>query len=124
MQQCNDNEKRACLSTATRACRRVLYGLEATAASSGLPPRKGSNLVIFEADRRRLTGGYPRLLRAPRFSYAAVPAETGTRGGEDSGILLQSINDEDAEYGGSLDEVCQSVGRLCASALPLLTRSS
>lgn len=41
-----------------------------------------------------------------RFSYASLPVLTGTRDGEDGGdILLQSINDEDAEYGGSLEEV-------------------
>ncbi|CAM9130644.1 unnamed protein product, partial [Hapterophycus canaliculatus] len=44
-------------------------------------------------------------MNTQRFSYAAVPALTGTRDGEDGGdILLQSINDDDAEYGGSLEE--------------------
>ncbi|CAM9275799.1 unnamed protein product [Pylaiella littoralis] len=45
-------------------------------------------------------------MNTQRFSYAALPAVGGKREEEEGGdILLQSINDdEDAEYGGSLDE--------------------
>lgn len=47
-----------------------------------------------------------------RFSYAAPSTLGGKREEDEEGdILLQSIkeNEEDAEYGGSLDEVCVCV---------------
>eukprot|EP00903_Cladosiphon_okamuranus_P006662 g6504.t1 len=44
-------------------------------------------------------------MNTQRFSYAAVPSLGGKHDDEDGGdILLQSINDDDAEYGGGLEE--------------------
>ena len=40
-----------------------------------------------------------------RFSYSAVSTGSGKHDEDDGGILLQAISVEDAEYGGSLDDV-------------------
>lgn len=63
-------------------------------------------LALLPPETIHLAAGF-RCTVTFRFSYAAVAAPGGKREEEEGGdILLQSINDdEDAEYGGSLDEV-------------------